>query len=380
MMFDIDRSFAEYAEQPRILNLTQPAVTRGEPLEDPLLLFAVLYSFWVANSVGFNGDVSLNLATQYLALAEKQNATIPRMIGHRLKGFSLVYTGDITEGRTHLDQSFALFDPVQHRPMAAQLGHDAKVAVLTVRSLALWTLGLPDAALADVEEAIKDAHEIGQAQMLMFMLANTAFTSVLCGRYDAANANCDELIALAEKKGAPMWKASGCLTKGWLVAVSGEASDAVKALTSAIDQLTATRSTVLKPWYLAQLAKTHAELGQFKEAWRCITEATTTIEVTKERWNEAELNRVAGEIALKSPERDTAKAEMYFERAIEIARQQQAKSWELRAAMSLARLWRSQGKVQQARELLAPVYGWFTEGFDTRDLKEAKALLEELGS
>ncbi len=106
----------------------------------------------------------------------------------------------------------------------------------------------------------------------------------------------------------------------------------------------------------------------------------TAMETTQEKWHEAEVNRVAGEIALKSREPDETKAEGYFERALTVARQQQAKSWELRAAMSLARLWRDQGKPQQARELLAPVYGWFTEGFDTRDLKEAKALLEELAA
>ena len=129
---------------------------------------------------------------------------------------------------------------------------------------------------------------------------------------------------------------------------------------------------------LSYLAQAYAELGQFDDAWRCIGEAMTTMETTKETWCEAEVNRMAGEIALKSPEPDAAKAEAYFERALAVARQQQAKSWELRAAMSMARLWRDQGKPQQARELLAPVYGWFTEGFDTLDLKEAKALLEEL--
>ena len=136
----------------------------------------------------------------------------------------------------------------------------------------------------------------------------------------------------------------------------------------------------LLPLYLSYLAKAYAELGQFDDAWRSIGEAMVAIETTKERWCEAEVNRIAGEIALMSPEPDAAKAEAYFERALAVARQQQAKSWELRAAMSLARLWRDQGKVQQARELLAPVYGWFTEGFDTRDLKEAKALLEELAA
>ena len=134
------------------------------------------------------------------------------------------------------------------------------------------------------------------------------------------------------------------------------------------------------PLPLSYLARAYAGLGNFDDAWRCIGEAMTAVETTKERWFEAEINRIAGEIALQLPEPDAARAREYFERALAVARQQQAKSWELRAAMSLARLWRDQGKVQQARELLAPVYGWFTEGFDTRDLKEAKALLEELAS
>ena len=131
------------------------------------------------------------------------------------------------------------------------------------------------------------------------------------------------------------------------------------------------------PTYLSYLARAYAELGQFDDASRCIGEAIVAVETTNENWYEADIHRIAGEIALKSPEPDAAKAEAYFERALAVARQQQAKSWELRAAMSMARLWRDEGKVRQARELLAPVYGWFTEGFETRDLKEAKALLEE---
>jgi predicted ATPase len=132
--------------------------------------------------------------------------------------------------------------------------------------------------------------------------------------------------------------------------------------------------------WLSCLTIANAELGQFDEAKRCIGEAMTAAETTKETWYEAEVHRIAGEIAFKSPEPDVAKAEAHFERALTVARKQQAKSWELRASMSLARLWRDQGKVQQARELLAPIYGWFTEGFDTRDLKQAKVLLEELAA
>jgi len=128
------------------------------------------------------------------------------------------------------------------------------------------------------------------------------------------------------------------------------------------------------------LTRANAEIGQFDDARRCIGEAMAAVETAKERWCEAEVNRIGGEIALLSPEPDLAKAEAYFERALTIARTQQAKSWELRAAMSMARLWRDQGKPQQARDLLAPVYGWFTEGFDTLDLRQAKVLLEELAS
>ena len=127
-------------------------------------------------------------------------------------------------------------------------------------------------------------------------------------------------------------------------------------------------------------ASAHAELGQLDDAWRCIGEATALVETSKERWWEADIHRLAGEIALLSPQPDAGKAQACFERALAVARAQQAKSWELRAAMSMARLWRDQGKAKQARELLAPVYGWFTEGFDTLDLKEAKALLHELAA
>ena len=134
------------------------------------------------------------------------------------------------------------------------------------------------------------------------------------------------------------------------------------------------------PFHLSCLAAAYADLDQLDDAWRCIDEAMTAVETTKETWFEADINRMAGEIALKSPKPDVAKAEAYFERALAVAREQQAKSWELRAAMSMARLWRDQGKRDEALDLLAPVYGWFTEGFDTLDLKEAKALLDELAS
>ncbi len=168
--------------------------------------------------------------------------------------------------------------------------------------------------------------------------------------------------------------------QGWLIALTGKAADAVQIITFSTHRIAVNGSNNVHADVSIIVGQAHAELGQFDDAWRCIGEAMTAVETTKERWCEAEIHRIAGEIALKSPEPDVAKAEAYFERAIAIARAQQAKSWELRAAMSLARLWRDQGKRDAARDLLAPVYNWFTEGFDTLDLKEAKALLDELAA
>jgi predicted ATPase len=247
--------------------------------------------------------------------------------------------------------------------------------------LALWTLGYPESALADAEHALGDAREMGQAATLLFALGGAgAWILILCGNYTAASAQADELVALAVEKGALQWKALGILNQGRLLLLTGKASDAVQMMISGIAAYRSTGTTTWVPWQLLFLASAHAQLGQFDDAWRCIGEALTAIDTTKERWCEAEVNRVAGEIALMSGELDAARAEAYFERALAVSRKQQAKSWELRAAMSMARLWRDQGKRKQAFELLAPIYGWFTEGFDTRDLKEAKALLDELAT
>ena len=168
--------------------------------------------------------------------------------------------------------------------------------------------------------------------------------------------------------------------RGCVLALTGKACDAVQTIGAAITAYRSTGCTTWTPWWLSHLAIAHAELGQFNDAWSCIGEAIAVVEKTKEKWFEAELNRIAGETALRPPAGDAAKAQAYFDRALNIARVQQAKSWELRAATSMARLWRDQGKNEQARELLAPVYDSFTEGFDTRDLKEAKTLLEELAA
>jgi predicted ATPase len=168
------------------------------------------------------------------------------------------------------------------------------------------------------------------------------------------------------------------LNQGCVSALTGNSLDAIGIMNAGITAYRSTEATAHLPVYSTYLARAHADVGRFADARRCIDEAMCAVQTTGETLCAAEASRVAGEIALKSPEPDAAKAEAYFDRALAVARAQQAKSWELRAAMSMARLWRDQGKRDEGRELLAPVYGWFTEGFDTLDLKEAKALLDEL--
>ncbi len=367
------------AERARLL--IEQAEALGEPPEDPLLLFSVLYSFWLVTGVAsFNRDLTRELAEQFLALAEKQAAIVPLMIGHRLLGIALTATGDIVEGRVHFDRSMALYDPAAHRRLATRFGQDNGVSVLSYRSISLWMLGYPEAALADVNQALSDAREIGQAATLMYALFYVLMCHIHRGSYAVTNAHLDELVSMAEEKGVLLWKTLGTLFRGRLFGLTGNASAAVQMIAAGISALRSAGSMFWMPLYSSYLAKGYAELGKFDDAWRCIGEAMTAVETTKERWWEAEANRTAGEIALMSPEPDTAKAEVYFDRALAVARAQQAKSWELRAAMSMARLWRDQAKRDEARDLLAPVYGWFTEGFDTLDLKEAKALLDELPS
>ena len=286
----------------------------------------------------------------------------------------LSLTGDFVHGKEHYDRALAIYDPAEHGLLTTGSGRDIGVALLSFRSGCVWQLGYPTAARNDIERAVRDARETGHATTLVYALSRAADTYTFCGDYAAAHAQIDELLPLADERG----KALGTAMRGWLFASTGNASDAVRAILSGITSLRSTGATLYEPRHLRYLAMAYAELGQPDDAWRCIHDAMDKIETSKEGWCAADVHRIAGEIALNSSQPDGAKAEACFERALAVARLQQAKSWELRAAMSMARLWRDQGKRDEARDLLAPIYGWFTEGFDTLDLKEAKALLDEL--
>jgi predicted ATPase len=356
----------------------EQAEALGETPEDPLALFSVLYGVWGANSLAFNGDVVRVLAAQFLELAQKQGATAPIMVGYRIMGHFLLWTGEFSQARAHYDRGIVLYDAGEHRPLAMRFGQDSRVAILGLGALALWVLGYPARAEGEAEQAVSDAREIGLAGTLMFALSVTSLLYLVDRNSTIATAQAGELCSLADEKGALLWRANGTIFQGRLLAISDQPGDAIRLLSSGIEAFHSTGSTVFTPTYLSYLAEAYAKVGQFNEAWRCMEKSMSLMETNKETWSAAEVHRVAGEIALMSPTPHAARAEGNFERALAVARSQEARSWELRAAMSMARLWRDQGKRAEAHDLLAPIYSWFTEGFDTLDLQEAKALIDEL--
>jgi len=260
----------------------EQAEAYGEHLEDPLSLFSVLYGLWAANLVAFNRDAVLELARQFLALAEKQAATVPRMIGHRIMGSSLLNTGDVVEARLHLDRALSLYEPAEHSLLATRFGQDIAVPPLSWRSFALWLLGYPDAALADADNCLKHARAAHHAPSLMYALANIQYATISSGQYAVANEQLDELISLAEEKGALFWKAVGSGIRGSLLALTGRATEAVHVLTIANSAYRSTGAKTVLSWHLSNLAIAYGDLGQFADAERWIIEALALIGTTKE--------------------------------------------------------------------------------------------------
>ena len=201
-------------------------------------------------------------------------------------------TGELTEGRAHYDHAFALYDPAEHRPLGTRFGQAVVVSNLVYRALGHWLLGSPEAALADADHALEHAREDGHASTLMYAQLHTSFTNILSGQFAAANAQSSEVVRLADEKGAALWKALGTMTKGCVLVLSGNASEAIQMISSGITTYRSTGSRVYLPVFWSHLSCAHAELGQYNDAWRCICEAMTAVETTKERWYEAEINRI----------------------------------------------------------------------------------------
>jgi class 3 adenylate cyclase/predicted ATPase/energy-coupling factor transporter ATP-binding protein EcfA2 len=348
-------------------------------LEDPYELCPVLRGLWSYYLVRAELQTAHALGEQLLALAQQVQDAAMLLGAHRALGATLFFLGETTLAHTHLAQGLALYDPQQHRAQAFLYGEDTGVVCRSHAALALWHLGYPDQGLARNDEAVTLAQHLVHPYSLCYVLSCAALCHQLRREERLTQERAEALISLAKEQGFPYQMAMGSILRGWALAQQGQAKEGIEQLNQGLMDYRATGAEALRPYYLALLAEAHGTMGQPESGLTVLAEALTLADTTGERWSEAELHCLKGELILLQQNADhQAEAEACFHHALEIAHNQQAKSFELRAATSLARLWQQQGQRQEARTLLTPVYDWFTEGLDTADLQDAKALLEAL--
>ena len=321
---------------------------------------------------------ALEVAQELLRRAEERGDDAARVAGHRLSGGLLLHLGQLAMSRAHLEAGLALYEPTRDRSSCFVYAFDSRVICLHWLTNALLVQGYPNQARTQSSEALAYARELAHPNTLADAHFCACNLYQLLRREQDVQEQAEALIALATEQGFAFWLATGVFLRASALADSGEVEDAIADMRRGLAGYRATHAELWSPYFLGLLARAHANAGRAGEGLRLLAEASERVERTDSRWNEADLYRLRGELLLALPEIDRPEAERCFRKAIEVAREQGAKWWELRAATSLARLWRDRGKQAEAHDLLAPVYGWFTEGFDTPDLKDAKALLEEL--
>jgi predicted ATPase/class 3 adenylate cyclase len=349
-------------------------------LEAPHQLFPVLRGLWNYHQVCAEYQTAYALGEQLLALAQQQaHDSAMRVAAHRALGATLFALGAVSSAHTHLKQGMALYDHQQHRISAFLYGEAAGVICHIYAAWALWYLGYPEQGRTRSHQAVTLAQQIAPSYSLAHALSGAVMSHQFRREVRAAQERADALIRLATDQGFPLWRARGVVLRGWALAQqAGQAQEGIEQLTQGLSAVRATGAESSWSYFLALLAEAHGTLGEPEAGLTALAEALTRVDTTGERWYEPELYRLKGELLLQQHLDNQADAETCFHHAISIAQSQQAKSWELRAATSLARLWQQQGKRQEAHDLLAPIYHWFTEGFDTADLKDAKALLDEV--
>jgi predicted ATPase len=339
-------------------------------------LFPVLFGRWAFHMARAKHAAAQDIAEEALRSAERDGDAAGLVVGHRVVGIGSLWRGELLEARRHLERVLALYDPERHRSLAAVYAYDPRLAGFAGLALALFQLGYPDEALARCCEAVDDAEQLSHPFGLAYVLHHACLLDQLRRNLPQLRQHNAELTALAAEHGFALWRAAAVVLDGWALAEGGRAAEGVARIEDGLQAWRATGAGLFVPYFLALLGTTHGAEGEGAEGERLLTEALDTGCASGERWFEAEVHRLKGELSLAGGDR--AAAEACFLSAIAFAREQAAKLWELRAATSLARLWRGQGRRAEACDLLAPIHAWFTEGFETADLKDAKALLDEL--
>jgi len=287
-------------------------------------------------------------------------------------------SGDHRAALAHFETAASLYRPDEHCDSAFHYGHDIGVSAFVMLSLALWHRGYPDQSARAADRALAYSRQLGHAHTLAHALAFAGLVAVFARDVDTVYAHSNDCVALASEHGFAQWAAWGWILQGWADARQGEATTGIARIRDGLAALEATGARVTTPLYLALLAEALALAGKVEEGLAALDDALAKAAVSGARGWDAEIHRLRGELSARLPYPDPAKAEDSFRTALAIAREQGTRGYELRAATSLARLWHEQSRRGEARELLAPLYGWFTEGFDTPDLIDAKRLLDEL--
>jgi predicted ATPase len=321
-------------------------------------------------------DLAQRLDEDLLRLSRQRNDVAGLVLGHLSSGITLMFVGMFAASRFHVETALALYDPIFHGSLIQQAGVHPHIFSQAYLANVLFCLGFPNQALARSAAIIFEARRLSHPPSLAGSLAIGMRLRSLVGDDAGLGEGVNQLVALATEEGFPHWRTQGEIYHGWVKVKNGDVADGMSLLRSSTTAYRASGVELFVPHYIDLLAGAYEIEGQFQESLTLLDDALQIVEKTGERWFASELNRHKGQLLLR--QRNLEVAEKFYRKALAIAEEQEAKLWKLRAAVSLARLRRDQDCRDDARDLLAPVYGWFTEGFDTPDLKEAKALLDEL--
>jgi class 3 adenylate cyclase/predicted ATPase len=341
-------------------------------------LAPVLLGLWLFYLVRPQLHTARELGETLLRLAQRAHDPALSIVAHYALGVTRFFLGGLPAARTHLEEGIAIYTPDQCGAPVFRIGYDLGVGCRAYAARTLWLLGYPDQAMARVHDALALAHELSHSYSLAFARCWAAVVSQCCRNVPAVHEHAEAAIALATEQGFPLWAALGTLYCGWVMAMQGQCKEGMAQVRRGTASVWATGAALAVPICCTLLADVCGHLGHTADGLQALDEAHALVEQHEDRVWEAEVSRLRGVLLLRQTGTPQAEAETWLRRALDVARRQEAKSLELRAAMSLARLWQQQGKRYEAHDLLAPIYGWFTEGFDTVDLQEAKALLEAL--
>jgi predicted ATPase len=341
-------------------------------------LVPVLYGLWQFYVVLPQYHTARELGETLLRLAQDTHNRALAVIAHDTLGWTWLLLGALPAAFQHLEEAIARYTPDQRRAPVFRMGYDPGVACRVGAATTLWLLGYPAQALAHVHNALTLAHELAHPYSLACARWWAALISQFRRDVPAVHEQVEACVALSTEQVFPYWAAVGVSLRGWALAMQGQSEEGMAQVRQGIAALRATGAALHVPYLCTVLAESCDHLGHTEDGLQALAEAHALMEQHEERYWEAEVCRLRGVLLLRKPETPQAEAEVWLQRALDVARHQEAKSLELRAAMSLARLWQQQGKRAAAYDLLAPIYGWFTEGFDTADLQEARALLDAL--